>query len=178
MDVIDGSLQSASPCPPELLIMAPRYSDPGNIQRSRHTRLLKSGAMDRGYHLLCWTSNTWNWDGSERFNEVLKKFRSAEYRESVALKKRRILAWIYSGTLQLPTAIKCQIFLWYHNTISPNDNCGDFYHDSINITASKLLWYRFLYRANPFLWACHYLKLIEKSAVKLCFGCLNCFLQK
>jgi hypothetical protein len=30
MDVIDGSLQSASPCPPELLIMAPRYSDPGN----------------------------------------------------------------------------------------------------------------------------------------------------
>ena len=101
MDVIDGSLQSASPCPPELLIMAPRYSDPGNIQRSRHTRLPKSGAMDRGYHLLCWTSNTWNWDGSERFNEVLKKFRSAEYRESVALKKRRILAWIYSGTLYL-----------------------------------------------------------------------------
>ena len=48
MDVIDGSLQSASPCPPELLIiMAPRYSDPGNIQRSRHTRLPKSGAMDR-----------------------------------------------------------------------------------------------------------------------------------
>ena len=38
MDVIDGSLQRASPCPPELLIMAPRLSDPGNIRRSRHTR--------------------------------------------------------------------------------------------------------------------------------------------
>jgi len=60
MDVIDGSLQSASPCPPELLIMAPRYSDPGNIQRSRHTRLPKSGTMDRGYHPLYWTSNIWN----------------------------------------------------------------------------------------------------------------------
>jgi len=30
-------------------------------------------------------------NGSDRFNEVLKKFRSAEYRESVALKKGRIL---------------------------------------------------------------------------------------
>ncbi|MGD9234526.1 MAG: hypothetical protein PVH67_11785 [Desulfobacterales bacterium] len=53
MDVIDGSLQSASPCPPELLIMAPRYSDPGNTRRSRHTRLPKSGTMDMGYHPLC-----------------------------------------------------------------------------------------------------------------------------
>jgi hypothetical protein len=48
MDVIDGSLQSASPCPSELLIMAPRYSDPENIQRSRHTRLPKVGHYGQG----------------------------------------------------------------------------------------------------------------------------------
>jgi len=28
MDVIDGSLESASPCPSETTNMAPRYSDP------------------------------------------------------------------------------------------------------------------------------------------------------
>ena len=112
MDVIDGSLQSASPCPPELLIMAPRYSDPGNTQRSRHIRLPKSGTMDRGYHPLCWTSNIWNQYGSDRFNEVLKKFRSAEYRESVALEKGRILVWFYSGTLQFiwKFRIRCKSF--------------------------------------------------------------------
>jgi hypothetical protein len=34
------------------LIMTPRYSDPGYVQRSRHTSLSKSGVMGRGYHLL------------------------------------------------------------------------------------------------------------------------------
>ncbi len=55
------------------LIMAPRYSDPGSIQRSRHTRLPRSGVMGRGYHLLCWTLNIWSCDGWDWYIKTLSK---------------------------------------------------------------------------------------------------------
>ena len=55
------------------LIMAPRYSDPGSVQRSRHTSLPRSGAMDRGYQLLCWTLNIWNCDGWDWYIKTLSK---------------------------------------------------------------------------------------------------------
>ena len=73
VDVTDGYVKSASPCPSEPKIMAPRYSDPRKSERSCHTSLPDSGIMGRVYHPLRRTSNIQNCDCSARFNKTQKK---------------------------------------------------------------------------------------------------------
>ena len=45
---IDGYGKTAIPCPSEFFIMAPRCSDPGDSQRSCHTRMPKSDNIGPG----------------------------------------------------------------------------------------------------------------------------------
>ena len=53
MDVIDGSREGASPCPSDHRLWLQGTLILKISQRSRHTRMPKSGTMDRVYHLLC-----------------------------------------------------------------------------------------------------------------------------
>ncbi|MCJ7542484.1 MAG: hypothetical protein MUO88_22775 [Desulfobacterales bacterium] len=92
MDVIDGSLQSASPCPPELFIMAQ-----GTLILETSRDLVIPACQSRAL----WTGFTTCY-AEHRIPETVMvetgllqlflKCRSAAYRRSVALKKRRILA--------------------------------------------------------------------------------------
>ena len=53
VDVIDGSLESASPCPSENKLWLQGTLILEVYQRSCHTSLPNSGVMGRDYHLLC-----------------------------------------------------------------------------------------------------------------------------
>jgi hypothetical protein len=80
--------------------MAPRYSDPGKPQRSSHTSLPKSDAMDRGYHRLRRASNIQNCDCSALFNKSQKN-RLGPERGSVVSKKVTVLLDFFPGTLAM-----------------------------------------------------------------------------